>query len=768
MLTSFGGIDLGYSGLQANQQALDVTGQNIANAGNEGYSRQQVIMTATTPLYGVGVGQFGTGVTVSKIQRIRDVFIDNRIISENKSYGYWSKMEELTHQLELIYNEPSEHGLQAVMDDFWTSLENLTNAEGTAEQAAARSIVIENANTLTSTVSSMYEQMQELGGNGSYAGQKNAIDYEIYTDIKTINGYAKELASLNGAILTAQGINQEPNDLLDRRDQIVKELSQLANITVTNRDADDYKVTIGGMVLAQGTNYYQIETKTDAEGKMRLYHSANGIEIKPTDGELKALVEFRDDILSYNMEGLNELAITFTEVFNEIHRTGFGLDGSTNVNFFEAIPTQTGGGIYKLTATNYMPYATTALNGNASTTEPENFEKRVQRESTSANVASGYSSINVNNKFSEAHFAAAPEGSSKITISVNGKTYTSDRLSAYSSVEEFLNKVNSSAVLSGEGVSLTYDNVNDKFIFSVSNCNSDATINQVQEDGVTFEPNGFWTSANIEYNAAISYDNVSDRNQISTNNDGVVDFKDKRLSINGYTIYYDGSVDSLQDIVNRINETKCGVTANIDPTGRFTLTATKDNDYKILSLEDNGNLLSTLGILSKGHGYFGSVTGESSIMTNRIMRQPIENAAFAFSVSEDIKNNVNKFAAIGGVDTNLDGTPDESNGPGDNTNSLKLANLKYNVYLNNGTTTFNDYYSSLISKIAVETKTAASNAETKEALINNLENLQASVSGVSLDEEFTNMIKFQQGYQACAKFINTLDEMLDVLMGLGK
>jgi len=200
MLTSFGGIDLGYSGLQANQQALETTGHNIANAGREGYSRQQVIMTSTTPLYGAGfgnptgIGQFGTGVTVSKIQRIRDVFIDNRIISENKSYGYWDKMADLTHQLELIYNEPSDTGLQSAIDAFWTSLENLTNAEGLSEQAAARSIVIENANTLTSTLSSMYEQMQEIGGNGGYSGQKNAIDYEIYTDIQNINGLAKELA----------------------------------------------------------------------------------------------------------------------------------------------------------------------------------------------------------------------------------------------------------------------------------------------------------------------------------------------------------------------------------------------------------------------------------------------------------------------------------------------------------------------------------------------------------------------------------------------
>nr|MBP7654897.1 flagellar hook-associated protein FlgK [Candidatus Dependentiae bacterium] len=656
MLTSFGGIDLGYSGLQANQQALETTGHNIANAGREGYSRQQVIMTSTTPLYGAGfgnptgIGQFGTGVTVSKIQRIRDVFIDNRIISENKSYGYWDKMADLTHQLELIYNEPSDTGLQSAIDAFWTSLENLTNAEGLSEQAAARSIVIENANTLTSTLSSMYEQMQEIGGNGGYSGQKNAIDYEIYTDIQNINGLAKELAELNGAILTAQGAGKEPNDLLDRRDEIVMELSRLANVTVSNRDEDDYKVTIGGMVLAQGVNYYQLQTRTDQNGKMQIYHSANGIQINTTDGELKALMDFRDDILSYNMESLNEFAISFTDVFNEIHRSGFGLDGSTNVNFFESIPVKQNGGIYKLTAEKYIPYTGITLNGDTSTSEPENFEKRVQRESTESNAAIPYPYVEVTEKFSDAKFAVTPADSSKITISVNGKTYTSDRLSAYSSVEEFMDKINSSSVLYGEGITLTYDNINDKFIFSASNCNADITINQVQEDGITFEPNGFWSSANISYNTSLSYDNISDRSQISTNSDGIVNYSDKRLAINGYTIYYDGSVDTIQNIVDRINESKCGVIAGLDPAGRFTLTATKDTDYKIVSLEDNGNLLSTLGILSKGQGYFGGVTDEANIITNNIMREPIENAAFAFSVSKEVQNDINKLATIGGVD----------------------------------------------------------------------------------------------------------------------
>ena len=88
--------------------------------------------------------------------------------------------------------------------------------------------------------------------------------------------------------------------------------------------------------------------------------------------------------------------------------------------------------------------------------------------------------------------------------------------------------------------------------------------------------------------------------------------------------------------------------------------------------------------------------------------------------------------------------------------------------MNNRTNTFNDFYSSLISKVAVEAQGAKTNFETKEVLITNLKNLRQSVSGVSLDEEFANMIKFQQGYQASAKFVSAMNDMLNILMSVAR
>ena len=110
-MPSFFGIETARKSLMAHQYAIEVTGHNIANAGNENYSRQRVIMDATDPMYPAGfynsaaIQKIGSGVIISQIERIRDAFIDNRIINEDQSLGYWNKMNELMHQIELIYNE---------------------------------------------------------------------------------------------------------------------------------------------------------------------------------------------------------------------------------------------------------------------------------------------------------------------------------------------------------------------------------------------------------------------------------------------------------------------------------------------------------------------------------------------------------------------------------------------------------------------------------------------------------------------------------------
>jgi flagellar hook-associated protein 1 FlgK len=132
------------------------------------------------------------------------------------------------------------------------------------------------------------------------------------------------------------------------------------------------------------------------------------------------------------------------------------------------------------------------------------------------------------------------------------------------------------------------------------------------------------------------------------------------------------------------------------------------------------------------------------------------NAARDISINSTIANNVEKIAAA----------QDSSSLPGDNTNALAIAALQDTLTLLNDTSTFEDYMASIVSDIGIQASTTSFSKEQKEAMVIQLENRREQISGVSLDEEAINLIKFQSGYEAAAKLIVTVDEMLDILVNL--
>jgi flagellar hook-associated protein 1 FlgK len=125
MPTTFMGLEIGKRGLMSQQQALHVTGHNISNAENKEYSRQRVIITSADPLYfpalnrANGPGNLGQGSMVSQVERVRDTFIDDRIVTEKNVMGYWKSRSDFIYQVETVYNEPSDQSLRSRLDELW-------------------------------------------------------------------------------------------------------------------------------------------------------------------------------------------------------------------------------------------------------------------------------------------------------------------------------------------------------------------------------------------------------------------------------------------------------------------------------------------------------------------------------------------------------------------------------------------------------------------------------------------------------------------------
>ncbi len=333
MNSTFMGIEIGKRGLLSHQQALHVTGHNISNAENKEYSRQRVIITAADPLYVPALnrantpGNIGQGSVVSLVERIRDSFIDDRIVVEKDVMGYWNTRNEFIKQIEMVYNEPSDQSMRSRLDELWQSWEELSKYP---EERSTREVVKQKGVNLANEVQHLYRQLDDL--------QKNA-NRQVFHRVEQINLYARDIRDLNERILKAEALGDNPNDLRDRRDALIEKLSQLVNISVGRSDRDETIVYIDGENLVQGEIIRPLAAVMDPDnhGYFKVVWRDTGTDVNIKGGELAGLIEIRDKVLRENINDINAFAVNLTDLVNEIHRDGFGRTGETNVDFFRHI-----------------------------------------------------------------------------------------------------------------------------------------------------------------------------------------------------------------------------------------------------------------------------------------------------------------------------------------------------------------------------------------------------------------------------------------------
>ncbi|MGB6680472.1 MAG: flagellar hook-associated protein FlgK [Candidatus Bathyarchaeia archaeon] len=251
MRSTFMGLETSKRGLFTQQSALYTTGHNISNANTAGYSRQRVNMNPTLGFPGMGLnapktaGHIGTGVEVESVQRIRDVFIDRQFRQESNKLGYWESRSQAITQMEDIMTEPSDHGLNVSLDNFWKSLNDLsTNPENTG----ARKVVVQRGVAVAESFNYMHKQLSDIQGN---------LKNEIIVSTDRVNSILNQLASLNDQVLTIEPNGYMPNDLYDARDNLIDELSTYFPLEIS------YDKTGGNsLAIAEGSVKVSIKTNT--------------------------------------------------------------------------------------------------------------------------------------------------------------------------------------------------------------------------------------------------------------------------------------------------------------------------------------------------------------------------------------------------------------------------------------------------------------------------------------------------------------------------
>jgi flagellar hook-associated protein 1 len=244
-ISTFSGIQTSLRGLLAQQRSLDVTSHNIANASTVGYTRQEATLAASAPLYvptsgGPAAGALGTGVDVQSYRRVRDQFLDLQYRGQSMSLGEQTARSDALSQTELSFAEPGDNGIANALGKFWSAWGDVTNGP---ESAPARQALVDNARGLS-------QQINDLQSSLAGARQRAADEYTQLTAAGgEVNRISSDLGSTLNAIRDAEMTGAQPNDLYDRRDLLLDQLSSMGQVSVTQSPGGSIDVSLGGVTI---------------------------------------------------------------------------------------------------------------------------------------------------------------------------------------------------------------------------------------------------------------------------------------------------------------------------------------------------------------------------------------------------------------------------------------------------------------------------------------------------------------------------------------
>lgn len=618
MANSFAGIEIGKRSLMAHSTQIQTAGHNISNADTEGYSRQRVIVKSFEPIYRPDLeramvpGQIGQGCDVESINRIKDELLESRIVEQKNVESYWETRDKYYSMIESVYNEPNDVSVRTNMDKFWQGWQELSTYP---ESDAARLAVVVRGQTLTNSIQQQYKSLRGIG---------DQINGDIEAVVKQVNDLSRQIASVNGEIVRSKGLGDNPNDLMDRRDLLVEKLSSLINVTVTQKDPDEFMVHTDGQIIVQGSLARQIETvgQLDNNGYGKLMWSDTKLDAEFHGGTLGALVELRDKDIRTEIQSLNTMALNFADLVNDVHRNAIGKNNTTGLDFF------------------------------------------VQH--------------------------------------------------------DFVENVNGNYDRNGDGVEDT------SYIFRMTGTNALKMQEQIGLSG-TMTING--ASGNID------------------------------------VAYF--STDTVEDVINRINDSNGEVKAYLDRNSCLVLKATSSKgmenpDFVIRHVEDSGMFLTGYsGILQRSgadNAYdFNRANAVDVLAGAQFSVSPVLNPSAYIEVNGLIQNDVSSVAA---AFKNSQGFAEPSDGRA----AVEMAAIRNTKIMIGSQRTFDDYFADTITNVGLKGEQAQNQLATQNKIMGDLRDLRDSISGVNIDEELADIIKFQHGYNVAAKFISVQDELLDTLI----
>jgi flagellar hook-associated protein 1 len=617
-------FNIGLSALLASQRGLATTGHNIANVNTDGYSRQRVTFETRQPQF-VGVGYAGKGVDIQSITRMANDFLVEQLRLSTSNQVQAEKTVELIDQVDTqIGDALISNGIQSFFN-------SIGDANNDPKLTATRQVVIEGARA---TVSRFGEQEEQLNG------LSRSINRQMAGVVEKINTLTVSLARLNKDIALGAGLatGTPPNDLLDKRDQMLIDLSKLVGVQTQSRADGMVNVLIGdGQLVVTGGTSEGLATAGNAldasrtEISFKVGNAQTLITSSISGGELGALVSFRDQTLDPARNAIGRLAATFAMSMNAQHRKGMDLRGAMGKDMFSIPPP-----VVNSPATN------------------------------TGTVTAAFDTSNI-----------------------GGLTNSDYRLSFDGSNFTLMRQL--------DGVNQTFSGAGP---FSVDGMIITLGTAPAAGDSFLIQPTRAVPRAMT------------------------------LLITDPATLAFSGPVRVARANGN-ISEATIGRPAILDETNPALLSATSlvfDNPPSTYKVNGVGaSIAFTSGANIDLNGWRVQITGAPAV-------------GDSFSVSSN------------------------AGGTGDNTNGLALSQLQSKPILEGGTASFEEAYSVLTGQVGAAAAQAHISSEALGSLTENAASARDALSGVNLEEEAANLLRFQQAFQAAAQIIKAADQAFQAII----
>ncbi|WP_036169470.1 flagellar hook-associated protein FlgK [Massilia sp. 9096] len=647
-------LSIGKSGLFAAQAALATTGNNITNANVDGYSRQVVVQSTQISMGGAN-GFIGTGTQIAQVKRYSDDFLNAQVRTAQTASSALSTYTAQATQVDDLMSDTTS-GLSPALQGFFAAVQNLS---GDRAGVPSRQALLSAADTLASRFQSIDGRLQEI---------REGTNTQLTTSIAQINTYASQIAALNDKIgkLSAGNELNQPNDLVDQRDQLIMDLNKQVKATVVAGDNNSLTVSIGsGQPLVVGAQSFQLAATTSPTDQLRVevgYVTSGKVipmaENALSGGALGAVLDFRANTLDPAENAFGRVAMAVAQTFNDQHKLGLDANGNPGGDFFT------------------IPDAEVTKNVNNNITS---------NTAISAKVAD-----------------ATQLTTSDYKVDFDGSNYNVTRLSD-----------------------------NKKTVISPFPQTGAQTI-----DGLAFSVSG----------KAAAGDNFL-----------------VRPTINGASGMQVALTDPSQ--VAAAAPIATSVPLSNSGTGKIS-EGSVDKNYlgapltAPVTLQYDANT-KTIGGFPAGQAV--SVTGVDGKTVN-------------YPAGTNVPYADGNSYAVGGMHFTLNGAPNDGDtftiarntGVGDTRNASLLGDLQTQNILDNGTATYQSAFASLVSTVGNKTQEVQVNSKAADAQLAAAQTQAQNVSGVNLDEEAANLLKYQQAYQASSKVMQIADTIFQSLLSIAQ